>query len=68
MEQVKDKMLTPEEVGDIVGVQGRAVREWIKKGYIAFVKLPGGKLRIKKENLDRWLESKTVKNPKHQSV
>jgi len=62
MEAVKDRMLTPEEVGKIVGVQGRAVRDWIKKGYIVFVKLPGGHLRIKQENFDRWLEMKTVKN------
>lgn len=68
METVKDKMLTPEDVGEIVGVQGRAVREWIKKGYIAFVKLPGGHLRIKQDNFDRWLENRIVKNHKTQSV
>lgn len=61
METTKDILLTPEEVAAIVKVQARAVREWAKKGKIVFIKLPGGDLRIRKDNFDRWLDNRTVK-------
>lgn len=50
-------LLTLKEVAAYVGVSTRTITRWMEKGKISLIKLPGG-LRMKKENLDRWLEKR----------
>jgi excisionase family DNA binding protein len=56
-----NSLLTINDVSEKLGVTPRTVRYWIEKGYISFIKLPSGALRMKEENLERWVEKREVK-------
>jgi excisionase family DNA binding protein len=53
-------LLTIKQVAALLNVSQRTIRRWIDAGDIAFIKLPGG-LRIRQENLERWLDKRTTK-------
>jgi excisionase family DNA binding protein len=54
-------LLTINEVAERLKVKPLTVRRWMLKKAIAFINLPGGGKRIKEENLEGWIEKRTVK-------
>jgi excisionase family DNA binding protein len=56
-----DTLLTIEEVSEIISVSKTTIKRWMKNSKIAFVKLPGRSYRIKKANLDNWIQMRSVK-------
>jgi len=51
--------LTPQDVSDHLQVSVYTVRRWIKQGELPAYKV-GRLWRIKREDLDRWLEQQRV--------
>jgi putative molybdopterin biosynthesis protein len=49
------EFLTTQEVAGMLKVSIHTVRRWIKEGHLPAYKVGRG-LRIKKANLDRWIE------------
>ena len=54
-------LLTIKQTATLLNVSDRTIRRWIENNKIVFVKLPGGDLRIREENLKGWIEKRTVK-------
>lgn len=54
-------LLTIKQVAALLSVSDRTIRRWIDAGKISFIKLPGGDLRMKEENLERWIDKRTIK-------
>ena len=43
---------------EVLGVSRSTLDGWRKAGHLDFAKLPNGQLRIRGNDLDRWIESK----------
>lgn len=54
-------LLTIKQAAAKLSVSPRTLRSWIKNNEIVFCKLPGGGLRIKEENLERWINKREIK-------
>jgi excisionase family DNA binding protein len=48
--------LTVAAVAELVGVSPRTVLRWVERGDLAAVRLPGGRLRISRRDLDAALD------------
>lgn len=48
------------EAADYLGVGRSTLDNWRNAGYLFFAKLPSGQLRIRRADLDAWLESQLV--------
>lgn len=55
------QLLTLKEVAAKLNVKEKTIRNWVSRNWIAFVKLPGGDLRFREENLENWIDQRTVK-------
>ena len=42
---------------NVLGVGRSTLDGWRKSGLLVFVKLPNGQLRIRRDDVDEWLES-----------
>jgi excisionase family DNA binding protein len=54
------KLLTREEVADVLGTTERHIREMIQRGDIPMTKV-GPKVRIHKDDVDAYIEAQRVK-------
>lgn len=54
----KPDPLTVQQVADIAQVQDETVRNWIKRGWVTAIQLPGGSYRIPRCEVDRLLRHK----------
>ena len=52
----KEKLLTVQEVADILDFSAQAVYSWIRKGRIDYIKLPSGSIRFKEEHVKKFME------------
>jgi len=52
-----EKLLTPQEIADILGVQPSTIYQWTHQGYIPHVKL-GKFVRFKAKDVEKWVERK----------
>jgi excisionase family DNA binding protein len=52
-------LLTVKEVAEKLRVSTRTIQRWQDEGKIAFIKI-GKCIRIREENLEGWLDKKTV--------
>ncbi len=52
------ELLTPEQVGKVLQVTAKTVREWLRNGRlpIPHLKLPNGGIRIRESALSQYLE------------
>jgi excisionase family DNA binding protein len=57
---VTGRLLTAREVAGRLGVAPDTVLRWTRRGELAAVKLPGGAVRYREDELDAWLEQRTV--------
>jgi excisionase family DNA binding protein len=58
---METKLYTIQEIADICGVHYMTVRNWIKRGELAIVNLPGSGIRITQDELNRILTPTTIK-------
>jgi hypothetical protein len=49
--QASSVLLTPTAVGELLGVSGHSVRQWIERGRLASVTLPTGETRLTMESV-----------------
>ena len=54
---VKQPLLTPAEAGDLLRVSEHSVRQWIRQKRLVAVRLPSGRLLLRGEDIDRFVES-----------
>ncbi|MHA1280343.1 MAG: helix-turn-helix domain-containing protein [Candidatus Helarchaeota archaeon] len=52
-----EKLLTPQEIADILGVQPSTIYQWTHQGYIPHVKI-GKFVRFKEKDVEKWVERK----------
>lgn len=58
------KLLTAQQVADILGVKPRTVREWLRAGKIPGTILPDGGMRFNQQVIESWLDKRTIKRQK----
>jgi excisionase family DNA binding protein len=58
-----DKMLTPEEVAQLLGVKKSTIYSWTHEGFIPFSKV-GRLLRFQKEDVLDWVNKRSMKGRK----
>jgi len=62
-----DKLLTPAEMADYLGVKPSTIYQWSHQGFIPNIKL-GKLLRFRKEDIDKWLASRSTNGRKARRV
>jgi excisionase family DNA binding protein len=53
-------LLTAREVSDLLGVSSETVLRWTRRGELPAIKLPGGAIRYRENDLDGWLEQRAT--------
>ena len=48
-------LLTARAVADTVGVSAETILRWTRRGQLPAIRLPGGAIRIRRDDLDAWL-------------
>ena len=54
-----NKLLTIQEVADILRVDQMTVRRYCNRGIIAYIQYPGGDIRIDHQEVDRFIRENT---------
>jgi excisionase family DNA binding protein len=52
---VNGRLRTAREVADLLGVSAETVLRWTRRGELPAIRLPGGAIRYREDELDRWL-------------
>ena len=52
-----EKLLTPQEIAEVLGVQPSTIYQWTHQGYIPHIKI-GKFVRFKEKDVERWVEKK----------
>jgi excisionase family DNA binding protein len=52
---VNDRLLTAREVAGLLGFSTETILRWARQGKLPVVRLPGGAIRFRPDDLDRWL-------------
>ena len=53
-------LLTAREVSDLLGVSSETVLRWTRKGELPAIRLPGGAIRFREDQLEGWLADRQV--------
>jgi excisionase family DNA binding protein len=53
-------LLTAREVAELVGVHTETVLRWVRRGELAAIRLPGGAIRLREEDVEAWLEERAT--------
>jgi excisionase family DNA binding protein len=54
------RLLTARAVADLLGVSTETVLRWVRAGKLPAVRLPGGGIRFREDDLDAWLAERTA--------
>jgi excisionase family DNA binding protein len=57
------RLLTAREVADVLGVSTETVLRWTRAGKLPAIRLPGGALRFREDDLDAWLSRHLAQVP-----
>jgi excisionase family DNA binding protein len=57
---VTGRLRTAREVADLLGVSSETILRWIRRGELPAIKLPGGAIRFREDDLDGWLEERAT--------
>jgi excisionase family DNA binding protein len=57
---VSGPLLTARQVAELLGVSPETVLRWTRRGALPAIKLPGGALRFREDELDGWLEERAT--------
>ena len=52
------KILNASQVADMFGCSPKTVRTWVKGGHIPYFRLPGGRLRFRRYELEEWVDAR----------
>ncbi|PKK82035.1 MAG: hypothetical protein CVT49_15735 [candidate division Zixibacteria bacterium HGW-Zixibacteria-1] len=52
-----EKLLTPQEIAEVLGVQPSTIYQWTHQGFIPHVKI-GKFVRFKEKDVEKWVEKK----------
>lgn len=64
---MRDKLLTPEEIADYLGVKKSTIYQWTHQEFIPHVKV-GRFVRFKMSQVEKWLEKREVDGRKTRKV
>ena len=53
------RLLTARTVADLLGVSTETVLRWARRGELPAIRLPGGAIRFREDDLDGWIERRT---------
>jgi excisionase family DNA binding protein len=53
-------LLTAREVADLIGVSAETILRWTRRGELPAIRLPGGAIRYREDDLDGWLEERAT--------
>jgi excisionase family DNA binding protein len=53
-------LLTAREVAELLGVSTETVLRWTRRGDLPAIRLPGGAIRFREDNLDAWLMARAT--------
>jgi excisionase family DNA binding protein len=53
-------LLTARHVAELLAVSAETVLRWTRRGELPAIRLPGGAIRFRQEDLDAWLEQRAV--------
>ena len=56
------RLLTAREVGEFLGVSTESVLRWSRRGELPAIRLPGGAIRFRQDDLDAWLMARATAN------
>lgn len=63
MKRKADDMLSPQIVARMLDVSDKTVCAWIDAGKLPGFKLPSGKRRVRRDELEQWITSNRVTPP-----
>ena len=55
-----DHLLTAREVAGLLGVSAETVLRWTRRGDLPAIRLPGGAIRYREDDLDGWLAARAT--------
>jgi excisionase family DNA binding protein len=61
-------LLTAREVAERLGVSPETVLRWTRRGELPAVRLPGGAIRYRPDELDAWLEARATRGREEESA
>jgi excisionase family DNA binding protein len=57
---VAERFLTARQVADRLGVAPDTILRWTRRGELPAVKLPGGAVRFREDELEMWLAERST--------
>lgn len=57
---VNGRLLTARAVSELLGVSAETVLRWTRRGELSAIRLPGGAIRFREHELERWLEERAT--------
>jgi excisionase family DNA binding protein len=54
------RLLTAREVADRLGLSAETILRWTRRGDLPAIRLPGGAIRYRESDLERWLASRAT--------
>lgn len=54
------RLLTARQVADLLGVSAETVLRWTRRGDLPAIRLPGGAIRFREDELDVWLADRAT--------
>jgi excisionase family DNA binding protein len=54
------RLLTARDVADVLGVSAETVLRWHRRGDLPAIRLPGGAIRFREDDLDGWLAARAT--------
>ena len=53
-------LLSAREVADMLGMSPETVLRWVRQGKLPAIRLPGGAIRFREDDLDGWLAERAT--------
>jgi excisionase family DNA binding protein len=54
------RLLTTREVASLLGISTETVLRWTRRGDLPAIRLPGGAIRFREDELDEWLMARAT--------
>ena len=54
------RLLTAREIAQRLGVSAETVLRWARRGEVPFIRLPGGAIRFREDEIEEWLEERAT--------
>ena len=50
-------LLTARELADVLGLSVETILRWVRQGKLPAIRLPGGAIRFREDEVEGWLQS-----------